>query len=63
MFEWNRDVTARSLNAIYRWTSPVELPSAAFAICFLLIGLVRSLWGGGDLVEGRLGVGIERGNW
>ena len=25
MLEWKQDVTARSLDAIGRWTSPVEL--------------------------------------
>ena len=40
MSECKQDVTARSLNAIGRWTSPVELPERG--LCGLL--LVRLGW-------------------
>lgn len=50
MLECKQDVTARSLNAIGRWTSPVELRERG--LCGLLLvrlGWLETLrWGGFD---------------
>jgi hypothetical protein len=50
MFECNRDVTARSLNAIYRWTSPVEF--AGRGLCDLLL-VLRACFSGQRLTAER----------
>ena len=48
MLECKQDVTARSLNAIGRWMSPVELRERG--LCGLLLvrlGWLHTLWRGG----------------
>jgi hypothetical protein len=60
MLEWKQDVTARSLDAIGRWTSPVELRERG--LCGLLLvrlGWLQTLrWGGFD---GELGLTAPKG--
>ena len=60
MLECKRDVTARSLNAIGRWTSPVELWERG--LCGLLLvrlGWLQTLWRGG--FDGELGLTAPKG--
>ena len=62
MLECKRDVTARSLNAIGRWTSPVELRERG--PCGLLLvrwGWLPTLRRGG--LDGELGLTAPKGGW
>ena len=60
MLEWKQDVTARSLDAIGRWTSPVELRERG--LCGLLLvrlGWLQTLRRGG--FDGELGLTAPKG--
>ena len=60
MLEWKPDVTARSLDAIGRWTSPVELPERG--LCGLLLvrlGWLQTLRRGG--FDGELDLTVPNG--
>jgi len=60
MLECKQDVTARSLNAIGRWTSPVELPERG--LCGLLLvrlGWLQTLQRGG--FDGELDLTAPKG--